>query len=330
MRRWCHAFALLIAARVACRAGAGFPEQAGPRDRLVERRRHQRHLHPHRRRRAAQEVGPAAGRGEPPRRPVQHRRQGLRRRAARRLHHLHPSLRRAAVQPLRFQIAELRSVQGYRAGLAAVLSDAGPCGVVVAQRQHAGRARRLFQGASEDAVLFRGGHSAPAFHRRLQGGNRRRYRARAVPRRRRGGQRHADRNDAGCFLRHRQLHRASAGRHHPRHRGRCGQALAAVSQHPDLAGAAPQRRSDPGRLQPVGAEGHPAGDHPQDPRRRRRDRQRSGVSRRRISFSARSIRCSARPPSSPSISNSRAPRPSAPPRKPTCSRSSPTETENWK
>ena len=63
----------------------------------------------------------------------------------------------------------------------------------------------------------------------------------------------------------------------PRHRGRCGQALAAVSQHPDLAGAASQRRSDPGRFQPVGAEGHAAGDHPQDPRRHGRDRQRSGV-----------------------------------------------------
>src|SRR5438445_10728777 len=44
-----------------------------------------------------------------------------------------------------------------------------------------------------------------------------------------------------------------------------------------------------------------------------------------MSFSARSIRCSPRRQSSPSISNSRAPRSTAPPRKPTCSRSEGTQ-----
>ena len=221
MRRWCHAFALLIAARHPLAQSPGrFPNKpvrviasssaGGISDifiRIVGEELHKKWGQPlvvENRPGGQFNIGAKACADA----------------AARRLHHLHPSHRRAAVQPLRLPFAELRSVQGSRAGHGAVLPDAGLCGVVVAQRQHAGRARGLFQGASEDAVLFRGGHSASALHRELQGGNRRRHRARAVPRRRRSGQRHADRHDAGRVLRHRQLHPPSAGRHHPRHRGR--------------------------------------------------------------------------------------------------------------
>ena len=71
---------------------------------------------------------------------------------------------------------------------------------------------------------------------------------------------------------------------------------------PTLRGAAPQRRSDPGRLQPVGAEGHAAGDHPTRSATTSRRSATIRRSPRRISSSARSIRCSARRPSSPSIS----------------------------
>ena len=142
-------------------------------------------------------------------------------------------------------------------------------------------------------------------------------------RRRRGGQQHADRHDAGRDLRHRQFHRAicrparsAASRSTAASVRRCSPTSRPCKE------LRPNVRSDPGRSSACGR--RRARRQPiirQDPRRRRRDRQRSGLrAEEPHPARARSGVRHARPVR-PVSRSSRAPRPNAPPRRPTCSRS---------
>ena len=82
------------------------------------------------------------------------------------------------------------------------------------------RACGAVEGQARHAELFGAGGAAPDLPRGLEAAHRRRHRAGAVPRRRRGGQRHAHRHDAGHLHRARQPDLAPARRHHQGHRDR--------------------------------------------------------------------------------------------------------------
>ena len=274
-------FALLLAAALA-RRGAGLSEQAGARDRVVERRRHQRHLHAH--------VGEELHKnwGQPlvvenrAGGAVQHRRARLRRR---RRPTATPS---ASFRPRRLQYNRHRSTDR-RLRPDEGASRRSPRLFFLHAGARGDRRSSTSSTLDELAALAKAkpktlNYSAAAvphrlFIEELQGGTRHRPRARAVQGRRRCGQRHADRHDADHVLRHRQSHRAicrparsaasrstatSARRCSPTSRP-CGSSATTA----DLTQAV-LRPLCAGRARRSAIIG-------QDPRRRRRDRQRSGV-----------------------------------------------------
>ena len=143
-----------------------------------------------------QQMGPAADHREPPRRRDEPRHPRLRGFAARRLHHLHHQRRCDALQPVPVQDAAVQSRNEPAADHQRLPPDPHAGGEFAARREDRRRALRAVEGEGRHAELSRARRAAGALHGDAEEGEGLRLGARAVPRRRRGGQRDHERLDA--------------------------------------------------------------------------------------------------------------------------------------
>ena len=248
------------------RAGAGLSDQTDPRHHGDQRRRHQRRLHARDRRGVSRSA--TASRIIVENRPGGDMNIGGRAcadAAPRRLH-------RSAILPIETlaynQFLFKKIPYDPEKDFEPITNPFFNTQVLVvergAEREDARRARRLSEGEARHPELHGAVGAARAVHGEVEAEDRRRSGAGAVQGRRRGGQRHALRHDAGRVLRHRQLDGA-----YPRRRP-CGRsrstAMRARRSFPDvptLARARLPRGDDAGLFRPRRARRHAQADHRQ-------------------------------------------------------------------